>query len=200
MSRFDKLAAQWDLNPRRVESARRTTSKIKELIDINKFDILDFGSGTGLVSFDLFEESNSVIAMDNSVGMLEAMNQKIVDAGIMNIKTKLHNGDEDLFETNAYDLAVTAMTLHHIKEPAVFIKNIVSSLKGGGYLAISDLESEDGTFHSAGHEDVEHLGFDKAQIQTWYEEAGLKMIYLETNEVIKKHRDFNVFLAVGQRV
>lgn len=200
MSRFDKLASQWDLNPRRVESARKTTQKLKKLLEIKDRDILDFGSGTGLISFDLFEEASSVTAMDSSPGMLDEMNRKIEEAGISNITTKLFDANVDSFEKEQYDLVVTAMTLHHITNPAAFIQNAAISLKPGGYLAISDLESEDGTFHSHGNEDVAHFGFDKEKIQKWYAEAGLEMVYLETNEIINKHRDFHIFLAVGKRV
>jgi ubiquinone/menaquinone biosynthesis C-methylase UbiE len=200
VSRFDKLATGWDLNPSRVKSALNTTKKIKELIDIRGMDILDYGSGTGLIAFDLFETANSITSMDNSKGMLEALNQKLDEAKITNIKTSLHDANIDKLPKNSFDLIVTAMTLHHIKNPSEFIQNATQALKKGGYLVISDLESEDGTFHSMGNDDVEHLGFNKNQIKEWYKEAGLEIVYLETNEVIEKHRDFNIFLAVGRDV
>ncbi len=200
MSRFDKLATQWDLNPRRVESALKTTRKIKTLIDLKDKDILDYGSGTGLVSFDFFEEANSLTAMDNSQGMLDELERKVLQENISNIKTFLHDANNDMLPKNSFDLIVTAMTLHHIKKPDEFILNAVKALTKEGCLAISDLESEDGTFHGSGHDDVEHFGFDKEQIQHWFEEAGLEMVYLETNETIKKHQDFNVFLAIGKYV
>ncbi len=200
MSRFDKLSSQWDLNPRRVESALKTTRKIKDLIDIKDRDILDYGSGTGLVSFDFFEEAKNIVAMDNSQGMLDELKRKITEAKITNITTSLHDANIDFLPKNSFDLIVTAMTLHHIKEPSIFIQNAKKALKKEGYLAISDLESEDGTFHSHGNDDVEHFGFDKEQIRTLFEEAGLEMVYLETNETINKHQDFNVFLAIGKHV
>lgn len=200
MSRFDKLAKEWDLKPARVESALKTTRKIKELIDIKDKNILDYGSGTGLVSFDFFEEARNIVAMDNSQGMLDELKRKVSEANICNITTVLHDANIDKLPRHAFDLVVTAMTLHHIKEPALFIRNAARALKEGGYLAISDLESEDGTFHSTGNDDVEHFGFDKEQIITFFEEAGLEMVYLETNEVIEKHQNFHIFLAIGKHV
>ncbi len=200
MSRFDKLATEWDLKPARIKSALKTTRKIKEIIDIKDKDILDYGSGTGLVSFDFFKDARSIIAMDNSQGMLEELDRKTTQANITNIKTKLHDANTDSLPKKTFDLIVTAMTLHHIKQPANFIQNAVDALKDGGYLAISDLESEDGTFHSMGNDDVEHLGFDKEQIRGFFEDAGLELVYLERNEVVEKHRDFHIFLAVGKLV
>ena len=198
MSRFDKLASQWDLNPARVESAKKTTRKLKELIDIKNLDILDYGSGTGLIAFDLFEDAKSIVSMDNSKGMIETLKQKIDEANITNITAKLHDANMDKLPLESFDLIVSAMTLHHIKDAANFIKESAKALKSGGYLAISDLESEDGSFHSMGNDDVEHLGFEKEDIKKWYEDAGLKVVYLQTNEVVKKHRDFGIFLAVGK--
>lgn len=200
MSRFDKLATQWDLNPARVKSALKTTRKIKELIDIKGMDILDYGSGTGLISFDLFEQAYFVTAMDSSQGMLTQMQKKIDEAKITNIKTTLHDANIDTFTKDSFDLIVSAMTLHHIKNPSEFIINIAGALKKGGYLVISDLECEDGTFHSDGNDDVEHFGFDKKQIRDYFKKAGLEILYLETNETIKKHRDFHLFLAIGRYV
>jgi len=200
MSRFDKLASQWDLNPRRVKSALKTTRKLKELIDIKDKDILDFGCGTGLISFDLFEDAKSITAMDNSQGMLDELERKVKEAGISNIKTRLFDANNSKLPEHSFDLIVTAMTLHHIKDPAIFIKKCVTALKKGGFLVISDLESEDGTFHTHGNDDVEHFGFDKKQIKRWYEEADLEIIYLQTNETITKHQDFNIFLAIGKYV
>ena len=198
MSRFDKLATQWDLKPARIKSALKTTRKIKALIDIKDKDILDYGSGTGLVSFDFFEEAHTIVAMDNSQGMLDELNRKTTEANITNISTTLHDANIDPLPKKTFDLIVTAMTLHHIKQPANFIQNASEALKEGGYLAISDLESEDGTFHNMGNDDVEHFGFDKEQIRGFFGDAGLEMVYLETNEVIEKHRNFHIFLAIGK--
>ncbi len=198
MNRFDKLASQWDLNPNRVESAIKTTHKIKALLDIKDKDILDYGSGTGLISFNLFEDAHSILAMDNSKGMLDEMQRKIQEADITNIKTKLHDGNIDAFPKERFDLIITAMTLHHIKNPPLFIKNITKALKVSGYLAISDLELEDGSFHGGDDDGVEHFGFDKQVINRWFKEAGLEIVYLETNETIVKHKNFKVFLAIGK--
>jgi len=200
MSRFDDLAQEWDLNPNRVKSALKTTRKIKELLDIKDKDILDFGAGTGLVAFDLFEDAKSVTAMDNSQGMLAEIERKSDKAGITNIKTLLLDADDEKLPKNSYDLIVTAMTLHHIKNPQEFIRDMKDALKSGGYVAISDLESEDGSFHSMGNDDVEHFGFDKETIAEYFKEVGLEVFYLETNEVIKKHREFPIFLAIGKYV
>ncbi len=200
MSRFDKLAQEWDLNPRRVESAKNTTSKIKELIDIRDKDIIDYGSGSGLVAFDLFEEARSVVAMDNSTGMLQEIENKIQKSDIKNITTLLHDIDHEELEEGKFDIFVSAMTMHHIKDTKAFLQKAKNSLKKGGYIAISDLESEDGSFHSRGNDGVEHFGFDLENIREIFESIGMEIVFLEIIETISKEKDFNIFLVVAKNV
>ncbi len=200
MSKFDKLASEWDLNPRRVESAKNTTSKIKELIDIRGKDIIDYGSGSGLVAFDLFEEARSVVAMDNSIGMLQEIERKIQSGNIENIITLLHDIDHQDIEKEKFDIFVSAMTMHHIKDTKAFLQKAKNGLKKGGYIAISDLESEDGSFHSRGNEGVEHFGFDMKNIRETFESIGMEVAFLDIIETISKEKDFNIFLVVAKNV
>ncbi len=200
MSRFDKLAQEWDLNPRRVESAKNTTTHIKELIDVRDKDIIDYGSGSGLVAFDLCEEARSVVAMDNSSGMLKEIENKISRSDINNIKTRLHDIDHQEIEKGKFDIFVSAMTMHHIKDTKLFLQKAKDSLKKGGYIAISDLESEDGSFHSRGNEGVEHFGFDVEEIREIVESIGMEVVFLDIIETISKDQDFHIFLLVAKNV
>jgi len=198
MSVFDNLAKEWDLNPRRVKSAKATTNKLKSLINIKNFDICDFGAGTGLVTFNLFEDAKTITAIDNSKGMLDELNKKINKANIKNINTLNLDIEKEDLPKNSYDLIVSAMTMHHIKDTKKFINSLKHSLKKGGYLAISDLISEDGTFHSRGNEGVYHFGFDKDEIIKLFEELGFEIIDFSIVDIIKKHKDFELFLVVAR--
>ncbi len=199
MDRFDRLAKTWDLNPRRVESARRTTQRIRSLIPLHEAYILDYGSGTGLIAFGLADLARRIDAMDRSEKMLEALKKKVEESGYTQIVPIRHDIEKEPLPPARYDLVVTAMTLHHIEDPDLFVQKALQALKPGGYLAISDLEREDGTFHTHGNEGVRHFGFDPADIEALYRRHGLKMRTLERIHVIRKHRDFPIFLAVGQR-
>jgi 2-polyprenyl-3-methyl-5-hydroxy-6-metoxy-1,4-benzoquinol methylase len=200
MTRFDRLASKWDLNPRRVKSAKNSIENIQKVISLKDKKILDYGSGTGLLSFDMSEVASHIMAMDNSKGMIEAMNQKISDASISNITTLLHDIHKDDLPKESFDVIVSAMTLHHISDPKIFLDKCATSLVKGGFLAISDLESEDGTFHSDGNDGVYHFGFDKSAIKSLCEESGFEVVFLDTIEKIEKHRVFNIFLVVAKRV
>ena len=71
------------------------------------------------------------------------------------------------------------------------------------YLCIADLDKEDGTFHTDGTTDV-HLGFERAELQRWVEDAGFADVKFSTAYEIKKKIDdiekiFPVFLLTARK-
>jgi hypothetical protein len=91
------------------------------------------------------------------------------------------------------------MTLHHIEDLEAFFTTVYDSLQDDGFIAIADLESEDGTFHSD-NAGVFHFGFDEKELCTIVEKCGFKDTMFENINTIKKpHRDFGVFLLSAQK-
>ena len=200
MSRFDRLAQEWDLKPERVESAKKVSDKLKSLFTLKGMDILDYGAGTGLVTFDLCDEARRVVAMDYSTKMLQEIDKKAQKAGIDNVHTRHHDMNNEDLPKEQFDLFISSMTMHHIEDTKGFLTKAKSSLVKGGYVAITDLELEDGTFHSMGNEDVAHFGFDTQKLKTLFKEMGLEVVLFEIVEVISKKRDYPIFLIVGKHV
>jgi 2-polyprenyl-3-methyl-5-hydroxy-6-metoxy-1,4-benzoquinol methylase len=203
MNKFDELAKIWDSGAMRVQSALEFTDAIKLNIDkdMESFSVLDYGCGTGLVSFALSDKVKRVVGLDNSENMLKVYNEKASKIGLENIAGLKHDINKDKLDKDRYDLVVTNMTMHHIKDTDMFINKLSSSLKKNGFLAIADLETEDGTFHSADNNDgVEHFGFEKDSIVELYEKYGLKNIKVQTLHTINKDpKKYNVFMVIGQK-
>jgi len=200
MTRFDILAREWDLNPQRLASAKNVSDKLRSLFSLEGMDILDYGAGTGLVTFDLCQNARRVVAMDYSKGMLQEIEKKSANAQIDNVHTRHHDINKEALPKAQFDLFVSSMTMHHIDDTRDFLAKAKASLLKGGYLAINDLEREDGSFHSMGNEDVAHFGFDKDAIKALFVELGMEVIFLETVEVISKKKDYPIFLIVGKNV
>jgi len=200
MTRFDILARDWDLKPERVASAKNLSDKLKSLFTIDGMDILDYGAGTGLVAFDLCEKARRVVAMDNAQKMLDEIDKKSADANIDNIHTRYHDINEEDLPKEQFDLFISSMTMHHIDDTKDFLSKAKGSLVKGGYLAINDLESEDGTFHSMGNDDVAHLGFDRDMVERLFVDLGMEVVFFETVEVVSKKKDYPIFLIVGKNV
>lgn len=204
-SRFDIQAAQWDNNPTRVELARAVGLKIRAAVPIQPhWRALDYGAGTGLVTLHLQPHLKSITAVDVSSGMLETLGKKLAVAEIRNVQTRFWNLENEAFPETGFDLVVSSMTLHHIKDVPKVFKNFAALLKPGGWLAVADLDSEDGSFHGQ-VPDVFHQGFNRQQIVDWLQVTGFKAVSLSDAHRIEKTdstgviRSYGVFLAVGMK-
>lgn len=200
MNRFDKAAKDWDSKPTSVLVAKETSTHIAQHIDLTNKDILDYGCGTGLLAFSLSDDVKSMLGMDNSQGMVDVFNEKAQKFGFSNTKAVKHNIDVESLPKNSYDVIVTSMTLHHITHPNEFFQKCKEALKPNGYLCISDLDEEDGTFHAKHNNDgVHHFGFSHQQIKAFYENNGYSVQFLENIcELERENGTFPIFLSIGQ--
>ncbi|MEA2049830.1 MAG: class I SAM-dependent methyltransferase [Campylobacterota bacterium] len=200
--RFNTLAQEWDTKPQRVEGAMIFVDKIIDLIDqdISDFNILDYGSGSGLVSFGFSNKVKNIIGLDNSEAMVEVYNQKSKNLNLNNIQSKLHDINKEILDLNYFDLIATNMTMHHIKDINLFIKKLYDALKTNGDLFIADLVLEDGKFHSD-NTGVEHFGFDTDEIKSIFNNCGSIDIHCEIlNTIDKEHNSYDVFIIKGKKI
>jgi 2-polyprenyl-3-methyl-5-hydroxy-6-metoxy-1,4-benzoquinol methylase len=157
---FDAVAAGWDEEPRRVMLAQEVVAAIcRELPLVKEMEALDYGCGSGLVTLGLQPFVGRITGADSSQGMLQVLSRKVRERGMANVVTKFIDLEQQRLE-GSYDLIVSSMTLHHVDKVAALIGSLVQVLNPGGWLALADLESEDGSFHddSTG---VYHRGFDR---------------------------------------
>jgi CMP-N-acetylneuraminic acid synthetase len=91
------------------------------------------------------------------------------------------------------------MTLHHVEDLENFFQTLHKNLQENGFIAIADLETEDGTFHSD-NTGVYHFGFDEKELCDIAKKAGFKNIIFENiNTINKPQRDFGVFLLTASK-
>ncbi len=198
--RFDRLAQEWDLKPQRVASAKNLSEKLAKYFDLEGMKIVDYGAGTGLVSFNLCEKAHQVIAMDNAQKMLDEIEKKAQNAGIENVHTRYHDITKEELPKEMFDLFISSMTMHHIPDTKSFLQKAKESVIKGGYVAINDLEKEDGSFHSMGNDDVAHFGFEREKLENLFEDVGLEVVSYEVIEVIEKAKKYPIFLIIGKHV
>jgi 2-polyprenyl-3-methyl-5-hydroxy-6-metoxy-1,4-benzoquinol methylase len=196
---FDAAALNWDEEPRRVKLAGDIAAAIAAAIPLSgTWDALDFGCGTGLVTLQLAPALRSMTGVDSSPGMLDSLNSKIQKYGFSNVRTELCDMGSGELPSERYHLITSAMTLHHIEEIAPLLRSLKKLLQPGGWVALADLESEDGSFHDdpAG---VFHNGFSAAELSDMLEKAGFSSVAIRTvTNIVKGDRIFPVFLATAQ--
>jgi len=200
---FDSRAAQWDNLPRRVALGNAVVEAIKQEAGPQAWmKMLDYGCGTGLVTFGLQPLVKEVIAVDSSQGMLEQLELKADEAGITNLATVFIDLDKEWHLPEGIDLLVSSMTMHHVPEVAPLLARFRDSLNPGGQLCIADLETEDGSFHDDGAACIPHRGFAVDELEQLFLEAGFKGVRTVRVMSIQKERhgtlhEYPVNLTVG---
>ena len=204
MTNFDERAKDWDSDPKKVERARVVADAICKAIPLsNDMIALEYGCGTGLLSFALQSDLGQIVLADTSQGMLDVLGEKIVSAGLENMHPVKLDLTVDPLPAGRFDLTYSLMTLHHIHDTDDILRKFHALLEAGGYLLAADLDREDGTFHTDGSTDV-HWGFDREELRKKVESAGFgNVMFATVYEIIKKignkDKTFPIFLMVAQK-
>jgi len=202
-NRFDQGAASWDAKEDRTKMAASVTAAIRKEVPLNKkMQILDFGCGTGLISLSLSPDVASLTGVDNSTGMLEVFMEKAATQNLPNVQGLNLNlaGGDDL--TGSYDLILSSMTFHHVKDVPALLMKLFKGLKPGGYLCVADLDPDNGLFH-ADNSDIFHFGFEREVMMDLFRSAGLTKVRASTAAVMPRlgedgvQREFLIFLVTG---
>jgi ubiquinone/menaquinone biosynthesis C-methylase UbiE len=195
---FKHKSKSWDQKSKRVLNAKAIASVITSNIELNQdMHIVDIGSGTGLLSFFLSEKVGHITGVDNSRSMLEVFRSKQDE---FLCKTDLIETDIESLDKNLqFDGVVSSMTIHHVQDIEGLFYNLFDITKSGGFIALADLRSEDGSFHSD-NEGVFHFGFDTKVLEKIAYRAGFKDIQIYNAGKIKKpHREFEIFSLIAYK-
>ncbi|MDD1724921.1 MAG: class I SAM-dependent methyltransferase [Methanospirillum sp.] len=202
---FDSEAATWDKEPGRVKLANDVAQAISEMVSLTpEMDVLDFGCGTGLLTLRIQPLVRSITGIDSSQGMLNVLDTKIRKQGITNVRTRLADITRGVLFSGEYDLVVSSMTLHHIKDLPFLLKAMAGVTRPSGQVAVIDLDCDGGKFHDS-NEGVFHFGFDRSIMKNHLEAAGFVSIRYQTAAIMQRlspsgeTRDFTIFLMTGRK-
>lgn len=200
MNHFDAKAAEWDDNPGRVKNARKIAGAIQRAVPLSQtMSAMEFGCGTGLISRELFPNIGKILAIDLSPGMIDQLQKRISEAGIENITAQCRNIIANP-PAEQFDLIFSGMALHHVPDTDALLDVLVDLLAPGGYLALADLDTEDGSFHGEESGPVHH-GFDREELIRKLRARGFtETAAVTANTMHKNGRDYPVFLVIAQNL
>ena len=204
MNDFDDKAKLWDQNQMHLDRTRSVAEEMLKRISIDpSMKALEFGAGTGLLSFFLKDRLASVTLMDTSKEMLEMAESKLTAADHDRIKTVYFDLEKQEYEGDNFNIIFSQMVMHHITDVKSILRKFNKMLSPGGYLAIADLYTEDGSFH--GPEVDVHHGFEPDIMASQLKELGFEQIAAGQCFVIKKQtvmgdfREYPVFLLTARK-
>ena len=200
-SSFDDRAQTWDADPVKQERAEAVATALRRQIPLSPaWQALEYGCGTGLLSFALRADLRRITLADSSPGMLEVLREKIVASHIANMTPIQLDLTSDPLPEQRFDLIYSLMTLHHIPDTEAVLRDMHTLLRQPGYLCIADLDSEDGSFH--GMDADVHQGFDRQGLTEKAERAGFRNISFSNVFEIHKgqpERIYPVFLMTAEK-
>ncbi|GCD11552.1 class I SAM-dependent DNA methyltransferase [Clostridium tagluense] len=196
---FDNYAKTWDTDER-IDRAKIIANEISKSIVIDKnYSAMEFGCGTGLVSFNLYDKFKNITLVDSSKGMIDILESKIDEYKVNNM-LPYHL---DILSENSidmkFDVIYNSMVLHHIQDTEAIIKTFYELLNKDGYLCIVDLDKEDGSFHKNYPDYDGHNGFKQEDLKNILISAGFKDIQANTffygEKIIEDQKvDYSLFL------
>jgi 2-polyprenyl-3-methyl-5-hydroxy-6-metoxy-1,4-benzoquinol methylase len=204
MNEFDKKAESWDSDPVKVERARVVGEAIRKRVPMEPgLRALEYGCGTGLLSFALQPYLFQITLADSSTEMLRVLKRKIAASGIRNMMpVRMDLSSAPTPHRERFGLIYTLMTLHHVSDTEGILRAFHALLERRGHLCIADLDKEEGAYH--GTDFHGHTGFDRNWLREKVEKAGFQHVTFSTvYEMSKdtKHgwKVFPLFLMVAEK-
>ncbi len=195
---FQEKSKNYEKDSNRVNNVENIANAIKRNIKFEKtMHIMDFGSGTGLLLEKIAPLVGKITAVDISKSMISelAAKKETIDCELEILEIDLSKSKPDV----RFDGIISSMTMHHVKDIGAMFHNFYEMLNEKAFIAIADIDLEDGTFHK---EDtgVFHNGFDRKEFMNFAESAGFKDLEIMTaSTVIKPYGEYPVFLLIGYR-
>ena len=204
MATFDERAAEWD-TPERIARAEELADAFVAAVNVPAGTrAIELGAGTGLLGLAIRDRVGpgrlaGLLLTDPSTGMLEVAAAKIRDRGLAGVATARYELGVDPPPAGApFDLAVSVLMLHHVEDTAAALRSVRELLVPGGRLALADLDTEDGSFHTAEAEGIHHHGFDRHLLQALAERAGFREVEIgSAGSMERDGRTYPLFLLTA---
>jgi ArsR family transcriptional regulator len=170
---FAYAAEQWDAVREQLFGSTANLLPLLGLIR-EEWTVADLGVGTGALAETLAPFARRVIGVDRSEQMLSAAALRL--AAHANVELRAGELERLPVRDGEVDLAVMALVLHYVVDPAVVLGEVRRALKPGGSLVLLDMRAHDrGPWYA---EEMGHVwpGFEADRLHAWMRGAGFASV------------------------
>lgn len=189
---FEQMAKRYDTDER-IELAKVIVKQVRpELRNSKEKSLIDYGSGTGLISLEISDLVDSILLIDSSKQMLDVAKAKISRMGMTNTKILYSDFTQETPELKA-DIVLMSLVLLHIADTGNILQEMFNILNDGGKLIIIDFDKNDKINHPKVHN-----GFSHEDLKKKLSEVGFKSIEIKTffhGNRIFMNQDASMFIS-----
>ncbi len=168
---FDAVGPEWDALRKVFNDDALRSRAISRLVPPG-LDVVDVGTGTGILASELARLGMHVVAIDHSTRMLEAARAKLEAEGQDHVELRVGEANALPLADASQDAAFAHMVLHYLPSPGDAIREMARVVRPGGAVITVDFVRHD---HEWMRQElgVTWLGFDRAEVEEWFDQAGL---------------------------
>jgi ubiquinone/menaquinone biosynthesis C-methylase UbiE len=140
--KWDQRVVPWHAHVTSAEAFGTVRDRILVLSQPQPSDVcVDLGAGTGFVTMELAPRVASVLAIDFSPAMTNAVAERAADAGLGNVSAEVADLKDLLLPAGYADLIVSNYALHHLADAdkRALTARAAQWLRPGGRLVIADM-------------------------------------------------------------
>jgi SAM-dependent methyltransferase len=200
VSSFDERASTWD-TPERQERAAAMADAIRAAVPLApRMRTIEIGAGTGLLGLALADDVGELVLADSSEGMVAVAREKLDARSDPRISTLRFDLLADRPPDPPFDLAISVLVLHHLEDTAAALRAILGLLRPGGRIALADLVTEDGSFHTEDAEGIHHHGFDPDELAGLARRSGFVDVEARIGPSMERDgRTYPLLILLGRR-
>jgi len=193
---FDRLAGKFG---KQYVPGRSWKSLAEGLLRMTNFGVVvDMGAGEGTLSQLIAQNSDQVIAVDNSEKMVEYGASLAKEHNLDNLEYRLGDLQNPPVEVGAADLVVFSQALHHATDPEKALKAAAKILKKGGKLLILDLLQHNFEQAKELYGDT-WLGFAELELVKMAKKAGFRDLESAIVDREEEPPNFQTLMVTGEK-
>ena len=192
---FASASGQWDQMRSELFGDRFHFHALLALIDPS-LTVGDLGCGTGQVSELVAPHVAKVVAVDGSTDMVQAARKRL--KGLHQVEVRRGDMEALPIDDGQLDVAIVALVLHHVPEPARALAEIHRVLKCGGRVMIVDMLPHDRVEYQ---QQMGHvwLGFADKTMTKMLEGAGFDGVSIDTLPADEDAKGPSLFVASARK-